>query len=53
MIVVALRKPEPARPDWISPKASARCSGFSSLIGRPLRGRGMKCQSSRSGESNA
>ena len=29
----------------------ARCSGLSSLIGSPLRPRGMKCQLSRSGES--
>ena len=52
MIVVTLRNPAAAMPDWIRPKASARCSELSSLIGKPLRARGMKCQSSRSGESN-
>ncbi len=51
MIVVAFKKPDPPSPDWIRPNASARCSGLSSLIGRPLRPRGMKCQLSRSGES--
>src|SRR5258708_2671386 len=34
------------------PKASARCAGVIALIDRPLRGRGMKCQLSRSGLSN-
>ncbi len=51
MIVVTLRNPEAAVPDWINPKASARCSELISLTGNPLRGRGMKCQSSRSGAS--
>ena len=46
-----LQETRPARPDWIRPNASARCSGLSSLIGSPLRARGMKCQLSRSGES--
>ncbi len=51
MIVVAFRPPLRLVPDWIRPKARARCSGFIALIGKPLRSRGMKCQLSRSGES--